>query len=304
MIWDPPSRWLPVLLLGAGLQAATQAPPAQGRSYAPASSSIQPVTQTPATSPAPSVQQAPATSPPSVNPKSAPSSAAVAQTAAQKEVTPEQLGDSLQARGRYQAALEAYAKVKEPSASLWNKMGIAHQMLFNQRDANRCYRESLKLDPRNPLVLNNMGTLLDSQKQFRAAEKMYRKALKIDPQSAMVLKNLGTNLLVQHKYDKGWEAYKKAMTIDPQIFEDRNSPRVQNPTTVQDRGAMNYYMARGCLHMGQTECALQYLRMAVNEGFTTPKKLASDEDFAALRDNPAFKQMLAELDQEKKQQRQ
>lgn len=64
---------------------------------------------------------------------------------------------------------------------------------------------------------------------------------------------------------------------------------------------MNYYMALGCLRSGQTDCALEYLRNALNEGFTTPKKLATDDQFLSLRDNPAFQQLLAEQQQQKQQ---
>ena len=104
---------------------------------------------------------------------------------------------------------------------------------------------------------------------------MYRKALKLDPHSAIILKNLGTNLLAEHKYNKGWEAYQQALTIDPQIFADHGGPRVENPSNVQERGAMNYYMARGCARAGYTDCALEYLRKALDEGFITRKKVDS-----------------------------
>jgi tetratricopeptide (TPR) repeat protein len=206
--------------------------------------------------------------------------------------TPEELGDTLVVHQRYQAALAAYAKAT-PSAAIWNKMGIAYQMMFNLKDATRCYRESLQLEPRNSNVLNNMGTIYDSMKEYGQAEKYYKKALKLNPKSALVLKNLGTNLLSQHKYNRGWEAYQQALAIDPQVFQDRNSPQVQNPTSVEDRGVMNYYMAMGCVRAGLTACALEYLRMAMDEGYTNPKKVASDMAFASLRDNPDFKQLLA-----------
>jgi tetratricopeptide (TPR) repeat protein len=205
---------------------------------------------------------------------------------------PEELGDTLVIHQRYQAALAAYAKAT-PSAAVWNKMGIAYQMMFNLKDASRCYKESLQLDPKNPNVLNNLGTIYDSLKEYGQAEKYYKRALKVDPKSALVLKNLGTNLLSQHKYSRGWEVYQEALAIDPLIFEDRNSPQVQNPASVADRGAMNYYMALGCARIGQTDCALQYLRMAMDEGYTNPKKVASDMAFASLRDNADFKQLLA-----------
>jgi len=216
--------------------------------------------------------------------------------------TPEELGDSLQARQRYQAAIAAYAKDPHPSAAVWNKMGIAYQMMFNLKDASRCYKESLKINPRNPLVINNLATVYDAGKQWGSAEKMYRKALKIDPRSAVILKNLGTNLLTQHKYAKGWQVYQQALAIDPAIFQDHSSPKVQNPSSLAERGALNYYMALGCIRTGQPDCAIDYLRMALNEGFIDAKKAAQDEQFVSLHDNPAFKQLLADQKQQKPQQ--
>lgn len=208
--------------------------------------------------------------------------------------TAEELGDSLVAHQRYQAAIAAYSKAPEMTATLWNKMGIAYQLLFNPKDATRCYKESLKLDPADAQVINNLATVYASLKMYGQADREYRKALKIDPKSALVLKNYGTNLLTEHKYNRGWEAYKQALAIDPEIFADHSGPEVQNASSVQERGAMNYYMAAGCARAGYPDCALQYLRMALDEGFTTRKKVQADSQFASLRDNPAFKQLLAE----------
>ena len=215
-------------------------------------------------------------------------------TPAPTHLTAEQEGDTLSAHQRYQAAIAAYSKAPEMTADIWNKMGIDYQMMFNSKDALRCYKESLQLDPRNSQVLNNLATVYASLKDYGQAERLYRKALRYDPQSALILKNLGTNLLAEHRYSKGWAAYQQALAIDPQIFSDRDTPSVQDPSSLQERGAMNYYMAAGCARAGETECALQYLRMALDEGFTTRKKVASDSEFASLRDNPAFKQLLAE----------
>jgi tetratricopeptide (TPR) repeat protein len=261
---------------------------------APGAAQARFMAQTPAQTPAP-VQaplQVPTPTQTPAQPSSVPGAAQRATPVATPPPTPEELGDTLVIHQRYQAALVAYAKAP-PSATVWNKMGIAYQMMFNLKDASRCYKESLALDPKNPNVLNNLGTIYDSEKEYGQAEKYYKKALKLDPKSALVLKNLGTNLLSQHKNGRGWEMYQEALAIDPQIFEDRNSPQVQNPTSVEERGVMNYYMALGCVRVGQTACALQYLRMAMDEGYTTPKKVAQDVAFAGLRDNPDFKLLLA-----------
>lgn len=209
------------------------------------------------------------------------------------QATPEQLGDSLMAHQRYQAAIEAYKKAPRNDAAAWNKMGIAYQLMFNLTDAMHCYRTSHKLDPKNSNVINNLGTVYDALKEYHNAEKMYRKALKIDPNSALIRKNLGTNLLAQHKYQKGWEQYVAALKLDPEIFGRSTRPRVENPASISDRGAMNYYLAKGCVRAGMPERAVEYLRMAINEGYITPKKVISDGEFATLHDLPAFKELMA-----------
>ncbi len=238
---------------------------------------------------------APGSLPAQATDQSPPTPTAPAATApARPAPTAEQIGDSLIARQRYQAAIAAYAKSTEMTADVWNKMGIAYQMMFNAKDAMRCYKQSLVLDPSSPEVLNNLGTVYASLKQYGQAERLYRKALKLNPHSALVFKNLGTNLLAEHKYTKGWEAYQQALAIDPQIFSNHDTPSVDDPSSVQERGAMNYYMAAGCARSGHTECALQYLRMALDEGFTTRKKVANDVEFASLHSDPAFKQLIEE----------
>jgi tetratricopeptide (TPR) repeat protein len=209
------------------------------------------------------------------------------------QVKPEQLGDSLMARQRYQAAIEAYKKTPGFDANIWNKMGIAYQLMFNLTDAMRCYQASLKLNPKNANVLNNLGTTYDALKQYRNAEKLYRRALRIEPKSALILKNLGTDLLAQHKYQKGWEYYKQALVVDPNVFDHTGRPRVENPASIEERGAMNYYMAKGCVRAGMPERAIEYLRAAINEGFTNPKKINADNEFASLHGIPEFDQLLA-----------
>ena len=208
------------------------------------------------------------------------------------DATPEQIADALMTHQRYQAAIEQYKKAPH-SADVWNKTGVAYQLMLNLDDAARCYEQALKLDGHNAIVMNNLGTVYVTMKQYSRAERAYRKALKVDPRSALVHKNLGTALLAQHKYSKGWQEYQEALAIDSHIFQSTNSVRVENPGSVQDRGAMNYYMAKGCVRAGQADRAIEYLRMAINEGFISPRKVAADQEFSALRDLPAFQQLLA-----------
>jgi Tfp pilus assembly protein PilF len=172
-------------------------------------------------------------------------------------------------------------------------MGIAYQMMYDLADASRCYEASLKINPRNASVLNNLGTTYDALKQYGDSEKMYRRALKIEPTSAVIMKNLGTSQVAEHKYKQGRKSYEAALAIDPHVFDDQRGPQVGNPTTAQNRGAMNFYMAKTCVRAGLNDRAIEYLRLALNEGFTNPKKIIADREFAVLHGIPAFDQLLA-----------
>jgi len=209
-------------------------------------------------------------------------------------IDPVEAGDLFAYHHRYQEAIAKYASVPQKTPALWNKMGIAHQMMLNLNDAESCYRQSLKLNPRDATVYNNLGTVYESQLNHRQAEKMYRKAIELDPQFALAYKNLATSYMARHKYKQGHAADAQALALDPGVFASGNYLRVDNPASARDRGAMNYYMAVDCARAGQTACALDHLRMALNQGYTSPAKIASDSNFAALAGDPGFQRLLAE----------
>lgn len=207
--------------------------------------------------------------------------------------THENYGDSLMARQQYQAAIEQY-KQAPANPEVLNKMGVAYQLLYNIRDAGKCYKQALRKDPKNAKYLNNLGAVYMADREYSKAVKTLRKATKYDPTSALYQKNLGTALFANRSYKKGWVAYQEALKLDPQIFGGSNSSvRVENPGSLQDRGAMNYYMAKGCMKAGLPDRAIEYLRMALNEGFTTPKKVIADTEFKPLHKMPAFLEMMA-----------
>jgi Tfp pilus assembly protein PilF len=209
-------------------------------------------------------------------------------------LTPEQMGDLHMARRRYQAAIESYHLAPQDSPAVWNKIGIASQQMFMMDEAKKSYEKSLKLDPTNADVLNNLATIYYSMKQYAIAEKYYRKALKLRPGSALINKNLGTDLLAEDKFKKGWDCYQAALSIDPEIFERSSLLRIGEPTPSDKRGAMNFFLAKSYLRAGRTELAVEYLRMAIDQGFTDRKRVMADKEFASLHGISAFEQLLSE----------
>jgi tetratricopeptide (TPR) repeat protein len=209
------------------------------------------------------------------------------------QITPEDLGDALMVHKRYQAAIDAYRTAPLDTAHIWNKMGVAYQLMFDNRDAERCYRKALKLDPKNAKVLNNLGSVYMELKLYASAEHIYRKAIHLNPQSALFRKNLGTAYLAEGKYKKGWKEYESALAFDPSIFSHITGMRVENPASLRDRGAMNFYMAKSCANAGLFPLAVEYLRMALNEGFTNPRKILADAELSRMRNAPEFQQLMA-----------
>jgi tetratricopeptide (TPR) repeat protein len=253
-------RFLPVLVLPAVLIAGTLAVKAQNTSAGPAAA------------PTPQANAADSLPP----------------------ITPEDVGDALLVKRRYQEALEAYKQEPSHSADLWNKMGIAYQMLSDLKDAERCYKESLRLAPAHSWTLNNLATLYDAQGDFARAEGFYRKAFAADPSSARIAMNLGTNLMAQRKYSEGSQMYKQALALDREVFEDTQGPASSSGVPVEQRGAMNYYKAKDYAQAGMIDRAIEYLQKSLNEGYASPADVAQDSSFAGLRGNPAFQQMMAE----------
>ena len=169
-------------------------------------------------------------------------------------------------------------------------------MLFNTKDATRCYRESLKLDPHESQVMNNLGTVYASLKDMgRRTECIARPQAR--PQVGdRSLRNYGTNLLAEHKYNRGWEAYQQALTIDPQIFADHDGPPVAE--SLQRAGSGRNELLHGG---GLRARRLHRLRPASTSAWPSMKALPARKKVASrYRSSPAFaitppfKQLLAE----------
>lgn len=61
-----------------------------------------------------------------------------------------------------------------------------------------------------------------------------------------------------------------------------------------ENGETNFARARICAETGATECAVAYLRKALQEGSATRSRIASDKEFAAVLKDPALQQLLSE----------
>jgi tetratricopeptide (TPR) repeat protein len=213
--------------------------------------------------------------------------------AAKPDLSPEMRGDIFMARKMYREAVEMYKTMPQDSPVTWNKVGIAYHQLGQLGLARKSYERSVKLNSKYAEAINNLGTVAYAQKNYRRATNHYKKALTISPESASMHSNLGTALFARKKYEDAILEYQKALALDPNVFEHRGSQgTVLQERTVEERAKFHYQLARIYAKNGQPDRAMQYLRKALEEGFSERDKIASEDAFLALRDNPEFQTLL------------
>jgi len=210
---------------------------------------------------------------------------------------PETRGDIYMARKMYREAIETFRQGPPKDPVLLNKIGIAFHQLTQLDDAKKSYEQALKIKPDYVEAMNNLGTVYYAKKSHRRAISWYRKALRVapeSPRSSSIYMNLGTAHFARKEYDKASEAYRTAMRLDPEVFERHGSFGVMlEERTVDERARYHVFLARMYAKDGRSDLALQYLRKAFEEGFKEKKKIQEEPDFAALRELPEFKELMA-----------
>jgi tetratricopeptide (TPR) repeat protein len=211
-----------------------------------------------------------------------------------KVLTPEVRGDIFVARKMYREAIEIYQTGPKDSAVLANKLGIAYHQLLDLTDAKKNYERAIKLNSSYAEAVNNLGTVFYAQKSYRRAIAQYRKALHFTPESASILSNLGTAYFARKNYTEAFAMYQKALEVDPQVFERRSTQGVLlQERSVEERAKFHYYMAKTYAKAGMVDLAILYIRKALEEGFKEREKFTKDPEFATLKDNVEFKQLIA-----------
>ncbi len=210
-------------------------------------------------------------------------------------VSPEIRGDIFMAKKMFREAVEVYKEGGPNSAILLNKTGIAYHQMQDLADAKKYYQLSLKVNPEYAEAINNLGTIEYSRKNFRRAINYYKKALRLTPKSASIYSNLGTGYFARKDYKAAAEAFQTALELDPEVFEHRGTHGVLlQERSVEERAKYHFYMSKMYAKAGSAERALLYMRKALEEGFKERKKFQDDPDFGILKDNPEYKQLLAQ----------
>lgn len=209
----------------------------------------------------------------------------------------EDRADQLRASKLYLDALDYYraALVKAPNeARLLNKVGITELMMQRFKEARKSFEKSIKADRNFADAYNNLGVVFYEGKRYAAAVKQYHKAIAIDGGSASFFSNLGAALFSKKDFEPAVRAYQHALELDPEVFErsSRAGVQAQLPSP-EDRARYDYTVAKLYAKMGSSDRSLEYLRKAIEEGYKDLKNVYKDEEFAVLRKDPRFTELMA-----------
>jgi tetratricopeptide (TPR) repeat protein len=187
------------------------------------------------------------------------------------------------------------ALVKNPdSPSLFNKMGIVNLQTHHLKDAKKNFERSTKLDKKFADGYNNLAVTYYYEKKYGKAIKLYTKAIELREDAASYFNNLGAAYFAKRDFEKAVLAYAKAVQLDPDVLErtSRTGVSAQLPSP-EDRAKYDFVIARLYAKQGLAERALQYLRRAMEEGYKDIGTVYKDSDFADLRKDPRFTELMA-----------
>jgi tetratricopeptide (TPR) repeat protein len=209
----------------------------------------------------------------------------------------EEQADQLRGAKLYLDALDYYHAAlgkKADDASLLNKIGITELMMQHYREARKSFERAIRSNREFADAYNNLGVVYYESKKYGAAVKEYEKAITMDNTSASFFSNLGAAYFSKRDFTPAVTAYQRALELDPEVFErtSRAGVQAQLPSP-EDRARYDYTVAKLYAKMGLSEQSLEYLRKAMEAGYKDLKNVYKDVEFAELRKNPRFTELMA-----------
>jgi tetratricopeptide (TPR) repeat protein len=212
----------------------------------------------------------------------------------------EEQGDALRAQKRYLDSLDFYSAAidKQPTALLWNKKGMAYLLLQKYPEATKCFDRAIKADRKAPAGYNNRGYMEQRKQDYNRAINYYKKALALQPSDAVFHYNMGTSYFGKHEYVLAAQQYRTAYVLDPDIFDRVSRIGVMaQSSSPEDRAAFSFMVAKVYAQAGDFDRSLEYLRKAMEEGYKNIKKVYTDSEFATLRTDKRFEELMAQKPQ-------
>lgn len=128
-------------------------------------------------------------------------------------------GDSENAEKEYKEAI----KINPNLAEVHYNLGVLLERLKRHDEAEKEYREVIKINTNYMAAHYNLGNLLADLKRYNEAEKEYRETIRINPYFVQAHYNLGNLFRDLKRFDKAEKEFKEAIRINPDHAEAHNN---------------------------------------------------------------------------------
>ena len=173
----------------------------------------------------------------------------------------------------------------EPSSSAYSNSGTVYYFLGRYADAARMFTRATQLAAQDHRWWGNLadalwqidGSRAEAQSNYRHAIGLAQKSLDVNARDAVTWSQLGHYSARTHDSSDVSRYTRRALQLNP---EDPN---------------VRYYAALTALELGDPAAALESLTRAIELGYP-PQLVRAAPDFASLRGDTRFRQLLAQAD--------
>ncbi|HYX73635.1 MAG TPA: tetratricopeptide repeat protein [Steroidobacteraceae bacterium] len=197
------------------------------------------------------------------------------------------LGAALEFSGDFQGAATAFDRSLslEPSSSAYSNSGTVYYFLGRYADAARMFIRATELATQDHRMWGNLadalwqteGSRAEAQRNYRRAIELAQKSLAVNARDAITWSQLGHYSARTRDGSDVSRYVRQALQLSP------DDPNVR------------YYVALTALELGDRAAALESLSRAVELGYPLQLVRAAP-DFASLRRDARFRQLLAQAD--------
>ncbi len=134
------------------------------------------------------------------------------------------------------------------SALIWNDLGLALQTAQRLPQAERAYRQSLRLAPDNASALGNLAFVLRAQGRMDEADPYFKSAIAREPRDPLQHYNYAESLVARGRFAEAEAAYRDTVRLKPTFFRAQHN------------------LAELLLKRGALQEAEEHLRLAAEQG--------------------------------------